>query len=402
MKALAILALVLVPTLAHAGTLPCQLAEPGMVTVDGMLDEWDGIAPARAGGKDKDASFDVRCLYDGKQLALSVDVRDESLVRIYKAKGKRLLGEDRVEVKLTAGGKALTFLLFPGTERMAPRRLTGGIKGKKAPKWLKVEDTQQAKGWSIELQLPLAKIGGWTTASASVDATITFHDADVYKEAKTQASLPSSLELTLGDEVQLYDKFLADQGLRAKDVILDQVADLDPDHAGTERVIVAGGVVGLLGDGYSYASLAGSARDVLGAQVVDLRGDATRQVLVTVRQRGNGGSRDLAIVFGGAGGKPVQLFAIEIRKEADGNKLESALTVAKAGTRRKLKKGQKVAGQELVVEAKPAVGWDEDTFEEEPADDAEAIHLPWQAGRIGGVYWLDGDTLRVQAIAAKK
>ena len=92
------LAVIAAPRLARADELSCALAEAGMVSVDGMLDEWEGIAPARAGGKDKDASFDVRCVYDGARLALSVDVRDDVLTRIFKAKGKKLLGEDRVEV----------------------------------------------------------------------------------------------------------------------------------------------------------------------------------------------------------------------------------------------------------------------------------------------------------------
>ena len=42
---------------------------------------------------------------------------------------------------------------------------------------------------------------------------------------------------------------------------------------------------------------------------------------------------------------------------------------------------------------------DEDSFEEVQAEDAEPIHLPWDDARIGGVYWLDGTTLRSQPLA---
>ena len=59
-----------------AVALACQLSEPASVDVDGMLDDWDGVAHARANGKDKDQSFDVRCLFDGAKLAVSIDVRD--------------------------------------------------------------------------------------------------------------------------------------------------------------------------------------------------------------------------------------------------------------------------------------------------------------------------------------
>ena len=97
--------------------------------------------------------------------------------------------------------------------------------------------------------------------------------------------------------------------------------------------------------------------------------------------------------WGASGGQLEQIFAVEVRKEADGNRLESTW---------KLVKKKKGKGMELRVEAQPAVGWDEDTFEEDSADDAEAIHLPWDDARTGGIYWLDRDTLRSKPIAAKK
>ena len=33
-----------------------------------------------------------------------------------------------------------------------------------------------------------------------------------------------------------------------------------------------------------------------------------------------------------------------------------------------------------------------------PPDDAEPIHLPWEDARHGGVYWLDGTTLRSKVL----
>ena len=48
-----------------------------------------------------------------------------------------------------------------------------------------------------------------------------------------------------------------------------------------------------------------------------------------------------------------------------------------------------------------ATSFFDETFEEVAADDAEPIHLPWDAARVGGVYWLDGDTVRSQPLTAK-
>ena len=108
--------------LAVLAALACQLAEPGSIDVDGMLDDWEGVKPVRANGKDKDQSFDVRCLTDGTRLAIAIDVRDDELIRFAQATAKKQAGEDRVTLQLQAGGAPLQLALFPGTEKIAPRR----------------------------------------------------------------------------------------------------------------------------------------------------------------------------------------------------------------------------------------------------------------------------------------
>jgi hypothetical protein len=374
--------------LAIAASLACQLAEPASVDVDGMLDDWDGVKPARANGKDKDQSFDVRCLFDGDRLAISIDVRDDLLSRRRKAH-KELLGEDRVVVELSAGAEPMVFVFFPGTEKVAPKRTLGG---KKLPKWITVEDTQQPKGWSVEIELPLAKVGGWSASAPSVDAKIVLRDSDELQEPADELAHP--LTLTLGDKPKVFDRFLRETRLKKKDLVLDQIADVDPSRKGTERIVAGGTILGLIGEQYGYVELpVASAADVLEVELVDLRGNGGRVVLTHLRQMGGGGSRDLVAFWGASGGQLEQLFAVEVRKEADGNRLESTWKLAKK------KKGK---GMELRVEAQPAVGWDEDTFEEDSADDAEPIHLPWDDARTGGIYWLDGDTLRSKALAPGK
>jgi hypothetical protein len=374
--------------IAVAASLACQLAEPASVDVDGMLDDWDGIKAARANGKDKDQSFDVRCLFDGDRLAISIDVRDDLLSRRRKAH-KDLLGEDRVVLELSAGGTPLVLTLFPGTEKVAPKRSLGG---KKLPKWVSVEDTQQPKGWSIEIELPLAKVGGWSASAPSVDARIVLRDSDELQEAADELAHP--LTLTLGDKPQVFDRFLRETRLKKKDLVLDQIADVDPSRKGTERIVAGGKILGVIGEQYGYVDLpVAAAADVLKVELVDLRGNGGRVVLTHLRQFGGGGSRDIVALWGASGGQIEQLFAVEVRKEADGNRLESTW---------KLGKKKKGKGMELRVEAQPAVGWDEDTFEEDSADDAEPIHLPWDDARTGGIYWLDGDTLRSKALTPPK
>lgn len=388
--------------LAVAASLACQLAEPASVDVDGMLDDWDGIKPARANGKDKDQSFDVRCVIiapagtgagDGERLAISIDVRDDVLSRRRKAH-KELLGEDRIVVELSAGAEPLVLTLFPGTEKVQPKRTLGG---KKLPRWVAVEDTQQPKGWSVEVELPLAKVGGWSASAPSVDARIVLRDSDELQEAADELAHP--LTLTLGDKPQVFDRFLRETRLEKKDLVLDQTADVDPSRKGTERIVAGGTILGVIGEQYGYVELpVAAAADVRKVELVDLRGNGGRVVLTHLRQFGGGGSRDIVALWGASGGQIEQLFAVEVRKEADGNKLESTWKLVS----RQGKGKTKGKGMELRVEALPAVGWDEDTFEEVSADDAEPIHRPWDEARTGGIYWLDGDTLRSRPIAPAK
>ncbi|MCB9558851.1 MAG: hypothetical protein H6709_00730 [Kofleriaceae bacterium] len=395
---------------AHAGgaaAVTCALAEPDAVEVDGMLDDWQGVAGTRGGGQDKDASFEVRCMQVGDRLALMFDVRDDRLVRLYKAKGKLLDGEDRLEVSLSAGGAPLWLRLFPGAERYEPR-VQSGTPGrwKPAPRWVTAESTEQKRGWSFEVVVPLAKLAGWSKATSSIDATIAFHDADEATEKRTQETVEQAVTLGFGDTTKLVDRFLQAVKLRARDITLDEVADVDPTLPGTERVIAGGKIVGLIAERYGYVELpVDKPGDVRQVRLVDLRGDGGRVVLAVVRQYGGGGSRDVLILLGAHDGQLDTLFTVELRKEADGNRLESTWELAAAGSRRtgknRPKTKRKLRGSDLVITAGDAVGWDEDTFEEVAADDAEPIHLPWDAARVGGVYWLDGDTVRSQPLTAK-
>lgn len=365
-------------SLAALTTLACQLAEPGTIDVDGMLDDWKGVAEARAGGKDKDASFGVRCLVAGDKLALLVDVRDDQLVRLAQ---KKKQADDLIRIDLAG----LALQLAPGTERIAPARL---VAGKQAPRWIAIEDGQQPRGFAIELEVPLGKLPRWSAGAASLEASVAFLDGDDWKTR--DAPLALGVELALGEKPKLYQRFLRDARLKKSEVVLDAQADVDRARAGKERVVAGRDVLGLITDRYGWVTLGGAVQKI---ELVDLRGDGSRVVMTHVRQEGGGGSRDLLSFWGASGGELEPIFAVEVRKEADGNRLESAWKLARK------KKGK---GLELVVEARPAVGWDEDTFEEVPAEDAEPIHVPWDPARSGAAYWLDGDTLRSRPLKKRR
>ena len=45
----------------------------------------------------------------------------------------------------------------------------------------------------------------------------------------------------------------------------------------------------------------------------------------------------------------------------------------------------------IEIRAQAAVGWDEDSYREATASDAEPIHVPWDDDRVGGLLWLKPD-----------
>jgi hypothetical protein len=85
------------------------------------------------------------------------------------------------------------------------------------------------------------------------------------------------------------------------------------------------------------------------------------------------------------------LAQIEVRKERGGNVLESSWTIGKGKQ-----------GPELVVTPKPAVGWTAETWNEQVADDADSILLPWDAAKGGTGYTLHGHELVRRDLPAPK
>ncbi len=361
---------------------PCEATEEDSIEIDGMLDDWDGVRKAKAGAGAADASFELRCLYDGKHLYLAVDVRDEHVIRSGKTPG----GEDRLELNVSAGGAPLALTLFPGKEKAAPRRQLGG---KPAPGWLSIEDTLQQRGWSVEVRVPLAKIAGWGPSVAALTSSARYLDADVPRLAITENVVEWDGEWTFGKTESSFGQLLKDLKITAAQVTLDKTAELDRSRPGTERVVAGGTAVALMGETYGFLQLpVARAADVLKVELVDLSGGPLRHVAVRLRQRGGGGTRDVLMILGVVRGKLEPIHQIELVKEAGGKRISSKVAFEPAARWKQAPKGTK---RVLVVRSEVAVGWDEDSYAEAPAPDADPIYVPWDDDRTGGVYWLTRD-----------
>jgi hypothetical protein len=368
---------------ARADGLSCDQADADIVTIDGMLDDWTGVAHARVNGVDKDASLEIHCLTDRTTLWLAINVRDEHVVR----SAAQASGDDRLDLGLAAGGAPMTIAIAPGVGKLAPVITVNGRRGKVVVG----ETSLQPTGWSVELAIPLAKLAGFGAATHDLALAVSLRDGDVPGGKAVERTLTDTVPLGLpggAAPADPYQAFLDASGLTKAAVALDARVDLDPSTPGPERVIAGKRVIGMLGERFTYVQLpAERDDDVIGKiTVADLRGDGSRVVLAVVRQRGGGGARDVLLGFGARKGQLAQLFAVEVRRERDGHHLDSDWKVASKG-----RPGGK--GPALQIKARPAVGWDADSYAEDDATDAQPIALPWDDDRWGASYWLVGDRL---------
>lgn len=364
---------------ARAGSsIRCDDLSTADLSVDGLLDDWPR-APLVKGGSPSDGQVELRCSWDGTAFALSLDIKDDRLIRVRSGKAH----EDHVAITIGAtGGKPLAIDVFPGNA-MAKVKVV-------KPAKVAVADSLQPKGFSVELKVPASALPGFSPSTPSLELGVTFHDSDQATGGDdTDVALPLVVEL--GDRKDLLDDFLRSVRLKKKDVTLDKLANLDPDRRGTERIVAGGTVIGILTDQYAFVSLpAQSAADVKKVELLPL-GNGFLIVSAVVRQGGNGGSRDLLMLWTVWSGQLEPLGQIEIKKQMGTNTLESGYRIAK---------GKK--GPELVVEPKPAVGFTAETWNEEPASDAEAIVLPWDTTKGGVAYYLRGKQLDHRDLPAPK
>jgi hypothetical protein len=345
----------------------CDNLATSDLAIDGLLDDWPKSVLFRAGQRG-DGQFALRCAWDGAALAIVLDIEDDRVIRV---PGKGGGHEDHVRVAVSAGGKPVTLDAYPGNQLAKPRLVKPGK--------VELAASLQPNGFSIELQIPAKQLAGLTASTPSLGLDIVFHDADKAAGGDT-TDVPLKTTIELADRADLLGDFLRTVRLKRSDVKLDTLADLDPDRRGKERLVAGGTVIGVLTDQFAYVTLpAASAADVKKVQLVALGPKHQQVVSAIVRQTGNGGSRDLLMLWTVGSGQLQPLAQIEVRKELGGNALEASW---------KLVKGKK--GTELWVEPKPAVGVTADTWNEVPAADADPIVLPWDTAHGGVAYTLSG------------
>jgi hypothetical protein len=356
---------------ASAAEIVCGLAEKDLIVVDGMLDDWRGVEPARFGASSwSDAGVLVRCNYDADAVYLAFDVSDNQLVR---RRGSDKGAED--ELVLAFGGTRLELFPADGENRVAMRaRWAGG----KPTKGLSIADSLQPKGWSFELAIPKSRLPGFAKGVTQVPFELEFHDADLFSERAEQDVVTSGGggALVLEEGAQLYKQMLEDLHIKPKDIWKDQMANMDG-APGMERVVVAGRTIAILGESYFYMQLPVPRKDILALRLVDLAGEGKTSIVVHYVERGNGGSREVLAVWNvmsdGSFSRP---FSAEVAKESPAGRMSCRWTIEPKQT----KKGRKVIkgkGQDIVVRVGDVRGFEQNSWNELPAEDMAPILLPW-------------------------
>jgi hypothetical protein len=373
-----VILILLVSTAAHAGapgsSIRCDDQSNAELSVDGMLDDWKGNNVLERIGDPKNGAIELRCTWDGTSLGLALDIADDRVVRVRSGKGH----QDHVDISLSAGGRPIAIVVYPGNA-IAPEKIV-------APSKTQVADSLQPKGFSIEAKIPASRVLGFSASTPSFELVIDFHDADqATGGADTDVILATTIDL--GDRKDLLDDFLRTTRLKKTDIKVDAMADLDPDRRGVERLVAGGAIVGVLTDQFAYVTVQGDVREV---KLMPLGTNGLRVITALVRQGGNGGSRDLLMLWTVWSGQLQPLAQIEVRKQLGSNILESEWKIQTTAR-----------GPELLVTSKPAVGFTAESWNEQAAEDADPIVLPWEH-KSGVGYMLHGHEVTRRDLAKRR
>jgi len=346
----------------------CDTLPVADISVDGIMDDWRGVRVVSRAGVAPNGSIEMRCAWDGQAVAFLLDIKDDRVVRV---KGGT---EDLVRLSLAADGKPVVVTVYPGNA-MATSKIT-------KPGTVEAADSLQPNGFSVEVVIPAAAIPGFSPATPNLTFIASFDDSDA-ATGGSSTLLEMKHPIELADRKDLLDDFLATTRLKRTDIKLDELVELEPDRKGKERLVAGGNVIGVITEQFAYVTLpAESPADVKKIELLPLGPKGEQVVSAVVRQSGNGGSRDVLMLWTVWSGQLQPLAVIEIRKELGGNVLESTYTIAK-GPKPKMV-------PELVVTPKPAVGFTAETWNEAPAGDSDSILLPWDTTKAGIAYSLTG------------
>ncbi len=381
--------------------------------VDGMLRDWRGVRRA-AVGEGNDASFHYVIAYDAEHLYLNASIRDERVVR---AANRPSRTDDALVISwVSANGRRglrlQEFWIYPGVSGRAATVAVGGARGALRPLAnARAVERQVRGGVDVEAAIPLSALGArWADGRLA----IRYNDVDL-ESRPTVENAPASAEVVRGALDRL-PRVMVDGGAAAagstsgplRAFMRQQgMAGVEPDavlrgdvagDAQPETVARVGRWLVVFGPGYrdgqSYDSWQLPVRD--GARVRsfalrDITGDGKEELVVSLRQEFDGGSRDLwrAIRFDGEQIAPIA--SIETRRENSFGSVEARLQI------RRGRRGRRGRGSAPVIEVRIGEvqrGIAASSMRVLAEDDVEALLVPWGPVAMRRYRW-DGTRLAV-------
>ncbi|MBX7194405.1 MAG: hypothetical protein K1X94_20285, partial [Sandaracinaceae bacterium] len=377
------------PSAAHAQVaLPVVQLDDDAIHVDGMLRDWSG-AHMSSLGEGSDASMRYALGYDSRGLYVACEVSDERLIRSAQAGD----GDDAVIVTLAMPGRsglvATELWLHAGESGRSPAAATSGAPGARRRSAIRGASIVEAPraggaGYTLEAFIPFSAIDGaarWQEGRGS----IRLHDVDslAHPEPEAEPSFAPVDRAHLdrlpplraeGGQNALLDRFLHEHELDGAAPRFDLRGDVTGDAQAervvlVDRFVVAFGPAIQGGRGFVFVQLGiDVAADLREARLEDLTGDGKSELVVTIRQRGGGGSRDLWQLLRIDEQSIRPLWAIETRKETSAGSVESTVRV---------ERGRRGQAATITVRVGEAHGLDASTLREAPPTDVEPMLLPW-------------------------
>jgi hypothetical protein len=393
----------LLPATTHAQVaLPITQLDEGAVRVDGMLRDWNG-AHMSSLGEGTDASMRYVLGYDSRGLYIACEVTDERLIR-NREPGD---GDDAVIVTLAMpsgrGFTATELWLHAGESGRSAAAATSGAPGARRRGAIRGATVVEAPrtggaGYTLEAFVPFAAIQGaarWQEGRGS----IRLHDVDSlsHPEAESEPAFAPVDRAHLdrlpplrpsGGQSAVLDRFLHEHELDGTAPRFDLRGDVAGDAQAervvlVDRFVVAFGPTIQGGRGFVFVQLGiDVAADLRDARLEDLTGDGKSELVVTIRQRGGGGSRDLFQLLRIDEQAIAPLWALETRKEVGTGSVESTVRV---------QRGRRGQAPTITVRVGEARGLDAGTLREAPPTDVEPMLLPWGPALERSYRW-DGRT----------
>ncbi|RLB50474.1 MAG: hypothetical protein DRJ42_18795 [Deltaproteobacteria bacterium] len=382
------------PAAAQVGVRVAEVPD-GAVRVDGSLRDWREVTFATL-GRGSNASLRYALGADRRGFYLAAEVRDQRMVRTARP------GPNEDAIVLTfamparrgyTGTEVSIYAGIPG--RQAGSATVGAVGSRPSPaRGVRVVEGPRrgGAGYIVEAFIPFAAIPG---AARWQEGRLAVRLVDVDSEARPEvANAPAServdprhLErlpsiVAEGGEAGMLRTFLHSRGIEGATPRFDLRGDVQGD-ARPERIVVVNTFIVIMGEGYRDGAAFDffqlpitSAAEVRSGQLTDLDRSGKKELVLTLRQQDQRGSRDLFQSFSFNDGIRPH-FGLEVRKQTHDGFVEARVSV------RPQRRGPPL----IEVRAGRAEGLDAENFRESPAAGVEPILLPWGPHRSRTYRW---------------